>query len=514
MGRIKKFIYIAAAIIIVGSAGYYFFGREKVVEATPTGQVTRIVKVIRGDLNLNVSADGVIQPINKVEVKSKASGQIEQLNFVEGQYVEKGELLIVLDQTTAKNDYEQAKADLALQEATAKQAENNHNRSVELFEKGLISEQERDQVNVDLVRARSLLVKSRASLSSAEERLRDTRIVAPVSGIILTKNIELGQIISSGVSNVGGGTLLATIADMEMVHVETNVDEVDIGKIRVDHNASIKADAFPDDNFSGQVIRISPLGKTQQNVTTFNVIVLVRNLGGKLKAGMSASVDLEILNRRQVLLVPNDALKDPQSEQGRAMLAKRKEQEGNADVAKKDSSNAVTGTIDFANMSPEQIRERMQNMSAEERQKYRDQMRQRFQNMSPEERQRSISEMAQRFGGLGGSGGGQTMIRSEGGAAGGQSGPRQRRQSQVSDENEVRNRVTMVKEGDEFVLKIVKAGPSNFDFTEIIEGLKEGDEIQITTISRAKVQSEEFTQRIRSMQGVGGVGGMSGGGRR
>lgn len=522
MRKVRKFLFLGGAVIIVAVVGYLLLESGEEASTTPTGQVTRIVKVTRGDLNLSVSADGVVQPINKVEIKSKASGQIEQLNFVEGQSVQKGELLIVLDQTTAKNDYEQAKADLAVQEANAIQSENNHRRSTELFEKQLISEQEKDQINVDYVRAKSQLVKAKAVLSSAEERLRETRIIAPVTGIILTKNVELGQIISSGVSNVGGGTLLATIADMELVNVETNVDEVDIGKIKVGQSASVKADAHPDDTFRGEVIRISPLGRSQQNVTTFNVIVEVQNIGAKLKAGMSASVDLEILNKRGVLLVPNDALKDPRGEQGREMLARLQALQ-TPEGEKKPDSGKTNGDAknDLASLSMDQLRQRMQNATDAERDRLRNEMRERFQKMSPEERQRMFANFAQQGGG--GFGGGQVVIRGEGGGGGGMmmfgggsSGPRQRRQAQVSGGDEVRNRVTMVKVGEEFVPKMVKAGPSNFDFTEVIEGLKEGDEIQITSISRAKVASQQMTDRIRSSQGVGGIGGgsMGGGGRR
>jgi len=520
MRNVRKFLLVGGAVVVIATVAYLFLGTGEEAATTPAGQVTRIVKVTRGDLNLSVSADGVVQPINRVEIKSKASGQIEQLNFVEGQYVQKGELLIVLDQTTARNDFEQAKADLAVQEANAAQSENNYKRSRELFEKRLISEQERDQTNVDYVRGKSQLVKAKAVLSSADERLRETRIVAPVSGIILTKNVELGQIISSGVSNVGGGSLLATIADMELVNVETNVDEVDIGKIKVGHAASVKADAYPDDTFRGEVVRISPLGRSQQNVTTFNVIVEVQNVGGKLKAGMSASVDLEILNKRSVLLVPNDALKDPQSEQGREMLALLQTPESEKEQKNGDSAKAnVDPKNDLAALTIEQIRGRLQNASDADRERLRNELRDRIQKMSPEERQKMFANMGQGGGGgfSGGmGGGGQIVIRTEGGRGGASSGPRQRRQAQVSGGEEIRNRVTMVKEGEKFVPKMVKAGASNFDHTEVVEGLKEGDEIQITSISRAKIQSQQMTDRMRSMQGVGGItgGGSTGGGRR
>lgn len=508
----KKIVIVAGVLLVAaGAFGYFFLGSDQDIEAAPAGQVTRIVKIERGDLNLTVSANGVVQPINRIEVKSKASGQIEQLNVEEGEYVSKGTLLIALDQKTAQNDYEQAAADLALAEANALQQENNYKRAIELFEKALISQQERDQINVENVRAKSQLLKGRAALATMQERLQDTRIIAPSSGIVLSKNVEVGQIISSGVSNVGGGTVLATIADMEQVHVETNVDEVDIGKVREGQRARVVADAYPDDGFNGEVIRISPLGKSQQNVTTFSVVILVRNLSGKLKAGMSCAVDIEIFRRQQVVLVPNEALKDPRSEQGQAMLASlRKEGEQPVDVRQDTAKSGAAAAADNQPFDFRAMREKTQNMSPDERRKYfQDQMA----KMTPEQRER-ISQMRQRAGGgQGGQGGGGGGMMFFGG--GDAAGPRGRRASQVSNENEVRERLVMVKEGNEFVARVIKVGPSNFDHSEVLEGLKEGEELQIVTISRAKLAAEQMTERMRNMNSVGGLGGgnVRGGGR-
>lgn len=499
-----KKILILSVIVVLALAvvGYYFLGEKKEIEATPSGQVTRVAKVERGDLNLTVSANGVVQPIYRVEIKSKASGQIEQLNFVEGQYVTKGTLLIALDQQTTKNDYDQAKADLALYEAASVQADNNYKRALELFEKKLISEQERDQSNVEKVRAKSQLVKAQAALATAEERLRDTRIVAPISGIILTKNVEIGQIISSGVSNVGGGTVLASIADMEQVYVETNVDEVDIGNVLVGQRSRVVADAYPDDVFNGEVIRIAPLGKTQQNVTTFSVIILVRNLNNRLKAGMSTSVDIEVFRRPQVLLVPTEALNDPRSEQGKTLLASLKENEKEEDKGsvKPDSVRNGSSTAGGKEKSDvpfdfRAMREKTKNMSPEERRKF---MQEQLAKLPPEQRER-IMQMRQRFGGQGGGGG-------EGMAFGGDGGPQAKRQAQVGNQNETKQRVVMVKEGEQFVPKLIKVGASNFDYAEVLEGLTEGDEIQITNISRAKIAAEQLAERMRN-QSMGGLSG-------
>jgi HlyD family secretion protein len=503
----RIYVYGGIAVLVLAALAYYIFGTGKKAEQTQVGQVQRVVKVTRGDLNLTVSSNGVVQPINKVEIRSKAGGQILQLNFEEGSFVQKGDLLVIVDTTQTKNDYEQSKADLASATQVLAQAENSSRRSQELYAKKLISDQELDQSRVDLVKAQTQVVRARAALSTNEDKLRDTRVLAPITGVILSRSVDLGQIISSAVSNVGGGTVLATVADMEEVYVMTNVDEVDIGKVVIGQRAKVVADAFPEDAFTGEVVRIAPLGKTQQNVTTFNVVVVVKNIGGKLKAGMSTSVDIEIFRRQNVLLVPNEALKDPRSDQGKTLMASIKvdstkkpaEEQGKA-VAKAEPK--VEKELTF-----EQIREKMQTATPEERDKLRQQMREKFQKMTPEERQKMFSQF-QRGSGQGGTGGGGFgggMM--GGGMMGGGDASRQRRQSQVANVNEVKEKILVVKEGIEFSPRLVKVGASNFDYAEVIEGLKEGDEIQVTTISRAKIAAEQMNERMRSMSGMGGMTG-------
>jgi len=443
--RRKVVIGGSAAVIILAAGLYFGFGSGRT--SAGKGEATqRAIQVVRGDLELTVSADGVVQPINKVELKSKASGQILEMNFVEGQTVKKGDLLIALDQTTARNDYDQAKADLELAEATALQQQNNDRRSEELSAKGLISQQDRDAARVEYVRAKSSLVKAKAALSSADERLRDTRIHAPISGVILTKAVEVGQIISSGVSNVGGGTVLATLANMDEVYVEVNVDEVDIGRVTVDQPVTVTADAFPDNRYPGEVIRIAPQGATQQNVTVFPVLVQVQNKGGRLKAGMSASADIEIFRKSDVLLLPNDALTDPRSPQGRALLAELR-----------DSSRTGRNDLDSA------------------------------------ARARFAERMKQRSGEGGGFQGAQNLNRGQG------AGRREGMQS--------RRRIVMMKDSGRIKPKFVTIGESNFDNTEIVDGLEEGDEVYASTVSRARAAQEEMNDRIRSRSAMGGSSG-------
>ncbi|MBF8296916.1 MAG: HlyD protein [Bacteroidetes bacterium] len=524
----KTYLFGGLTVVLFGVVGYYVLGRKADVEVVPVAGVQRVVMVARGDLDLTVSANGVVQPINKVEVRSKASGQILELNAEEGSNVRKGDLLVALDQTTTKNDYEQSKADLASAQQQLSQAENAARRSQQLYEKKLISDQDLDQSKLDLVRAQSQLVRANAALSSADDRLRDTRILAPINGLILSRSVDLGQIIASAVSNVGGGTILATVADMDEVYVLTNVDEVDIGKVAIGQRAKVVADAFSEDSFNGEIVRIAPLGKTQQNVTTFSVVIVVKNIAGKLKAGMSASVDIEIFRRQNVVLVPNEALKDPRSEQGRALLASFKldrDSVGGKGQNRKElmgEGGGKKGTKQEKELSLEEMRRVMENGSPAERDKMREQMRVRVEKMSPEERQKMFAQVQQRMsnpgqggmpgGGIPPGGGGMMMFGGGPGGIGEQGGEgtlRRRRQSQLSDAKEVKERIVLVKQGDQFIPRLVKIGASNFDHAEVLEGLKEGDTIQFTMISRAKIAAEQMNERMRSMQGLGG---MSGGG--
>jgi HlyD family secretion protein len=141
-------------------------------------------------------------------------------------------------------------------------------------------------------------------------------ISAPVDGIILQKYVEEGQIIASGVSNVGGGTSIADIADMRNVYVEAGVDEIDIGKIAVAQRATVLSEAFPEHLYVGEVVRIAPEARVEQNVTLFDVVVLVVNTDAKLKSGMNATVEIVIVDEPDALVIPAAALQEPNAERG------------------------------------------------------------------------------------------------------------------------------------------------------------------------------------------------------
>jgi HlyD family secretion protein len=164
-----------------------------------------------------------------------------------------------------------------------------------------------------LAQAKGKMVRARTALDRTRINFSETVVTSPIDGIILQKYVEVGQIIASGISNVGGGTPIADIADMRKVHIEAGIDEIDVGKIHVDQSATVVADAYPSFAFSGKIIRITPEALVVQNVTLFNVIIEVENTDAKLKSGMNVNAEITVAQDDNALLVPMLAL----SESGR-----------------------------------------------------------------------------------------------------------------------------------------------------------------------------------------------------
>ncbi len=263
----------------------------------------------RADFRIAVTANGLVKPIDRIELKSKASGAVIELPIEVGDQVEKGALIAKLDQVDERTALAQARADLDIARAELDLAEKNFERRQQLFSGDIISKEAQDQTELDLAVARSKLVQATTALDRAEEQMEDTVITSPVDGIILQKYVERGQIIASGVSNVGGGTPIADVADMRNVHIEAGIDEIDISKIVVGQKAAIRAEAYPDKVYTGEVVRIAPEARVEQNVTLFDVVVRVENIDANLKSGMNATVEVVIVEQPDVLTVPMAALR-------------------------------------------------------------------------------------------------------------------------------------------------------------------------------------------------------------
>ena len=277
------------------------------------------IVVEKGRFEMVVTANGTVEPIDRIQLKSKASGEIVELPVEQGDFVQKGDLIARLDQKDEKAAVAQAQADMDIAEADLEQAKKAYDRSAELYKQNLISEEEKDQIELNFATAKGRLVRATTTLDHAKERFDESVVVAPISGVILQKYVEEGQIIASGVSTVGGGSPIADIADMNSVYVKAGVDEIDIGRIRAGMEAVVVADAYPAETFRGAIIRISPEARVEQNVTLFDVTIEVPNPQGKLKSGMNASIEIFIVKKDDALLVSAVALQTtpvPQQNEG------------------------------------------------------------------------------------------------------------------------------------------------------------------------------------------------------
>jgi HlyD family secretion protein len=271
--------------------------------------VYRAVPVEQRDIVVSAQAAGAIQPDTTVEVKSKASGEVLQLNAETGQLVKRGAPLVRIDPRNARNTLAQAQADLDVAQAKLANATSQKRRADELFKSQSITEQEHDQSVLDYADASAQVVRSRVAVDNARIQLEDTDVRAPITGTIIAKTVERGTVIASATANVSGGTTLLQMADLNLVQVRTLVDETDIGKVQPGQLATITVDAYPNRPFEGTVLKIEPQAQTEQNVTVFPVLVRIQNREGLLRPGMNTEVEIHVGNREGVPAVPNAALR-------------------------------------------------------------------------------------------------------------------------------------------------------------------------------------------------------------
>jgi HlyD family secretion protein len=267
------------------------------------------VPASKRDIRVAVEAAGQIEPALTVELKSKASGQILELKAETGQLVETGTLLVQIDKRNPRNALSQAQAQLEAAKARRSIAVAQNKRSAKLLEEKILNDVEYEQTQLELANAKADVVRADVAVETARIQLDDTDLRAPITGTIIEKLVEEGQVISSPTMDVGGGTLLLKMADLSSVQVRTLVDETDIGKITPGLPAVVTVTAFPNQPFSGKVLKIEPQASADQTVTTFAVRIVLNNDSGLLKPGMNADVAILITERKGVLAIPTNALR-------------------------------------------------------------------------------------------------------------------------------------------------------------------------------------------------------------
>jgi HlyD family secretion protein len=331
-----------AVIVLVAAAGLARVARGSSIDPN------KLAKVTRGDVAQSVVATGKIQPITKVEVKSKASGIVEKLLVDINDRVKKGQELAQLDQQEILAQVDAQKAQLASAQANVSTYEANIeqdkvnaaapdlamykstlDRNLEMQKEGIVSRQTLDDANRDylaeltkrnsaqaqigvdsakLKQARAQVLQNQATLNQLEEQLSYTTIVAPMDGVILSRDVEIGDAVSSILVLGSTATLIMTEGDTTQVYVDGKVDEADIAHVYLGQPARIKVESFRDRLFYGKVTKISPMGVEKDNVTTFEVRVSINNPGGELKANMTANAEILMDEHKNVLTVPENAV--------------------------------------------------------------------------------------------------------------------------------------------------------------------------------------------------------------
>ena len=260
-------------------------------------------------LELTVEASGTIEAISSIEIKSKASGQILFLGAEIGDYVDEGVVLARIDQRTPTNTLSQANADLEVAKVRLTNAQNQFERSSTLHSEGNISDKSFEDAQEAFSSARAQQVRAQVFLENARIALDDTSVRSPIAGTVISRPAEVGQVITSPTSAVGGGTLLMEMADLNKVRVRALIDEIDIGKISIGQEVTLKVSAYRDKKFVGIVSKIEPMSKVDQNVTTFPVLIDIENRDNLLLIGMNTDVEIEILNEAVDIALPAGSLR-------------------------------------------------------------------------------------------------------------------------------------------------------------------------------------------------------------
>ncbi len=343
--RRKRIIIISAIVIVfllIGGAVVAFsHGSSKI-------DPSKLAKVEKGDLAKSVVATGKVEPITKVEVKSKASGIVKKLLVEYGDRVKKGQLLAQLDKIEIEAGVEQSRASLQAAQASLKGAQADYERSkvdaespdvpllkrsydraVQMAKDGVVSESALDDaerayklsvnkqnvsraqmivLQAKIAQSQAQVAQDEANLKQLEEQLNYTDIVSPIDGIILSRDVEMGDAVSSILVLGSGATLVMTLGDTSQVYVKGKVDESDIGRVYLGQPARIKVESFKDKTFNGVVTKISPMGVEKDNVTTFEVRVSINNPGGELKAEMTANAEIILEEHKSVLQIPEGAI--------------------------------------------------------------------------------------------------------------------------------------------------------------------------------------------------------------
>jgi HlyD family secretion protein len=325
----RRLIIVGASLVVLAAFGITVArGNGKAIDPS------RLAAIEKGDLARSVVATGKVQPLTKVEIKSKASGIVKRLFADYGDTVNEGQVLAELDREQLEAAVREAKANLLAAEAAWErnkiEAEGPDlpflktalERARKLYADGLIAPSiledadkayqmglnKQTAAKSQTAVSKAEVEKARAALERYETDLRYATITSPMDGLVLSRDVEVGDAVSSILVLGSQATLVMNMGDVSEVYVLGKVDEADIGKVYMGQRARIVVESFKDKSFEGKVTKISPLGVEKDNVTTFEVRVSIHNPGGELKTNMTANAEIILEEKKGVLMVPESAV--------------------------------------------------------------------------------------------------------------------------------------------------------------------------------------------------------------
>ncbi|HEX5178782.1 MAG TPA: efflux RND transporter periplasmic adaptor subunit [Gemmatimonadaceae bacterium] len=476
----RPYIPLAAALLVV-------VGCNK--KAANPASAVQVATIAKQDLIVDVEATGVIQPINAVQVRSKASGQIIKMPVELGSRVKPGDLLVQVDPRQVTNNYNQAKAALLAAQANLTVTKTQLDRANGLAKAGVLTAPDLETAQLNYANAQSAVAAAKTNLDNAQIALEDAHIVAPINGVVIEKDVSLGQVISSATNNAGGGTLLLQMADLGQVMDSTLVSESDIGNVKPGQKATVKVDAYPNRAFVGTVEKIAPEATVQQSVTMFPVLIRLDNKDGALMPGMNSDVSVLVQQRTNVLTVPNDALRTPRegaqvaealgldpakvTSEVKTQLASLHPGAGTAAPNATGDTAAAAGMIDPADSTAGAARQRGARGAAGA----------------------AGRRSARGGGGANGNGGGAFAAQTGGLSTGSEFGVGSNRHTGL---------VFLAQNGT-FVPRVVSLGVANYDVTEVKSGLAEGDQVALVTTAMLLQAQNARQQRIKSFTALPGM---------
>ena len=310
----KKIIVIAAVLLVASAVGVYFYTRK------PAEASYKTAKVEKGAIASTVSATGTLAAVVTVQVGTQVSGTVAKLYVDFNSPVKKGQVIAQIDPALfmaqveqSRGNYLNAEANLSKAKVTVADAKRTLGRNKQLIEQGIIAQSDMDAVQTaydqavaGVKSAEAAVVQTSGALRQAETNLRYATIRSPVDGIVVSRNVDVGQTVAASFQTP---TLFTIAQDLTKMEIDTSVDESDISRIKVGQPANFTVDAYPDRQFSGTVTQIRNAPVVTQNVVTYVVVIAVNNKGLLLKPGMTANVAVQTMKKDDVLKIPNAALR-------------------------------------------------------------------------------------------------------------------------------------------------------------------------------------------------------------